>query len=823
MARAPQQQAGASQIEGGAEVKRTLGALCGASVFASVLAVGIGTSWATETVTTARVAGADRHATAAAVARAAFGGGAASAVLARSDAFPDALAGSFLAGATSGPVLLTVGDQLSAATRAALADLGVETVHVLGGTAAISPAVTTALAADGYTVRRVAGANRYETAALIARAGTVGQLEGTPAALLAGGADFPDALAAGPVAYAAGLPILLTAADELAPESAAAIEDLGIGHVVVLGGTAAVSDAVVAQVAAVGATSERIAGNNRFETAAAIADFAIERLGWAGTAVGLARGDAFPDGLAGGPHGGRSQAPILLTAPDALSAETSQWLGAHTATVATVTALGGTAAVSDAALGEARRAAGDPSGSGGFAVVGGAATAEFGEDRACRVITEPDATIQLRLLPSSFVTGLDGQSPTFRDDDADGIADAGVPRAGIRTIEGRTLSPPLTRVDDQRSDGDLAVGVGSDEYDSVVLVAFLDAEKATPGELDVDAEGSPIDEVVIGCRSTFGPGEAPAGAHPGVEVGAVDAAHGIFFDDEGERMFRFDPDDTYLLDGASSSASDFTALLGMGDIVDVNYVRGEGESSFDVIEDIVLPAQTPDAASSGRDVTVSFEVPTSNGAGTRYRIFRVRTHPEGDGCSPDSYAETGSTIASVEHGPYVDSDVADGCYVYRVITVASSGETATSGFSPPVKVPSVGASTDTARPTSVYAAIDEGGTVADGLVGAGDTVTIVFGEPMAAPEVGASFTVASDQGTATFTNGSGATFALSTSTRTVGGSSRPPETVLTITISANPSSQVTLPATIVSHGGITDRAGNTWDVVSSSDRTLEAS
>ena len=801
-------------------MRRVRSALCATVVLVSIVAVGTGVAGAAELVTTDRIAGSDRHATAAAIAREAFSEGATSAVLARSDQFPDALAGSFLAGSVSGPVLLTAGDRLSTAAASALDARGVETVHVLGGTGAISSAVTSELVAEGYTVRRVAGASRYETAARIARAGTVGQLDGTPTALLAGGADFPDALAAGPVAFAAGLPILLTPADALAPEAAAAIEDLGIGHVVVLGGTAAVSDAVLDGISAAGATSERIAGSNRFETAAAIADFAVERLGWAGAAVGLARGDAFPDGLAGGPHGGLAEAPMLLTEPDALSAETSQWLSEHVDTIATVTAFGGTGAVSDDALEEARVAAGDPSGTGGFSVVGAAATATPGSERECRVITDPDDTIQLRLLPSSLVVGSDGEAPTFTDADADGLADPGAPRAGIRAVDGRTLSPPVARIDDQDSDGDLAIAVGSDEYDDVVLVAFVDADDGTAHELDVDADGRPTDETVVGCQSSFAPLEAPTGTHTGVTVGTVNADDGSFFDDAGQRRFQFAADDTYRNGGVASGVAEFTALVSRGDVLNIAYVQGAGASTFEVVSDVVVAASTADAAAVDRDVTVTFTVPDSNGDGTRYRVFRVPTHLIDDACS--SYeAQTGTTVATIEAGPYVDLALADGCYKYRIITVASSGETLVSGFSLPVMVPAPGAANDTTRPTSISASIAEG--TVDARVGAGDTITIVFSEPMATPSAGASITVASSQTSATFTAGSGATFTLNTTARTVNGVERAPGTVLTVTISSNPASPVALPATISNHAGITDRAANSWDLVASPDRTLESS
>lgn len=800
-------------------MRRWIGSM---AVIASIaVALTAAPAGATDTVSAARVAGGDRHATAAAVAGSAFPDGATAAVLARGDAFPDALAGSFLAGATTAPVLLTAGDRLSSAASGALRELGVDTVHVLGGTGAISAAVSSQLAADGYTVRRVAGANRYATAAVIAASGTVGELDGKRTVLLAGGADFPDALAAGPVAFAGRLPILLTPADALAPEAAGTIRELDIAHVVVLGGTAAVSDAVVAEITALGATSERLAGASRYETAAAIADFAVSRLGWAGTSVGIARGDAFPDGLAGGPHGGRSQAAMLLTAPDALSPETAAWLSAHTDTVSSITAFGGTAAVSDAALGEARAAAGDASGAGGFAVVGGASTTDLGAERTCRVVSEAGATLNLLLLPSSHVSSTGGSTPTFRDADADGAADRGAPSAGISSLEGRTLSPPPSSIEDVRSDGDLSVGVSGDEVDSVVLVAYIDGEEGTAHELDVDEKGAPVDVAMTGCQTVFAAPDAPAGGHQDVEVGSVDAASGVFMDAAGEHGFRFDADDTYRSEGSTSSHSDFIALVSQGDVIDIDYAPG-GASTFDVVADNVVPAGAPAIAMTGSDATVSFQIPASNGAGTTYQVFRARTHPEDNGCS-EEFAQTGATVGTTPVSPFTDKAVPDGCWRYRINTVASNGAVVVSSFSDPVKAPGTPSGADTVRPTSVYATVVESGAVDRGVLGAGDTIRIVFDEPMTTPTTGASITVASQGASATITSGSSATFSLNTSTVSVGGAGRPPGTVLTVTVNANPAAVIVLPASITTSSGITDKATNTWDVASSDDRTLEAS
>ena len=794
--------------------------LCGL-VGVAALPLAATAAGATAAVDVERLAGPDRHATAAAVAVAAFPDGATDAVLARGDSFPDALAGSYLAGVVGGPVLLTAGDQLSDDASDALADLQVDTVHILGGTGAVSAAVASELGKDGYTVDRVAGSTRYATAAEIAGRGeAAGELDGDRTAIVASGEGFPDALAAGPLAASAGFPILLSQTLSLAPETASALIELDIEHVLVLGGTAAISDDVVADIAATGASTERLAGENRAATATKIADFAIERLTWPGAAAGLARGDAFPDGLAAGPLGGMQRAPILLTDPTALSAETGTWLTEHADTIAAITVFGGDAAVSDDALDAARLAAGGTAS--GFAVVDEPATTAIGATRTCTVVTPPDTTVELRLLPSSLVTaGADGAAPTFADADADGIADNGAPDATIREAAGRTVSPPSSRVDGVASEGEIDVVIGSEQYESVYLVAFTDAEGGTAQSLDVDEDGSPTDEVAFGCRTVFAPPEATLGSHAGTVVGSVDVDEGLFVDKAGTKMFKFAAGDVFSSEGANATQSDFEALLSQNDVVDISYTPGEGAAStFNVTDDTVLPTAAPSALATGSDVQVSFVIPDSNGGGTRYRVTRIRTHAEGDGCSSD-IAATAVTVGITDASPYDDLAVADGCYIYRIIAVASSGLTASSPFSLPVETPGSPGAADTVRPLSSYASVADGGSA--GVLGAGDTITVVFSEPMAAPLAGAKVTVSSVGSTATFTAGAGSTFSLNASAQTVAGQQRQAGSVLTIAISANPATPTSLPTELTAHAGITDQAGNTWDLATSTDRTLEAS
>jgi putative cell wall-binding protein len=92
-------------------------------------------------VTTNVIGGANRYDTARLAALAQFPGGAANAILATGENFPDGLSASDVAGALGAPLLLTPTASLAPETTSALASLHVHTVQIVGGPAAVSAAV----------------------------------------------------------------------------------------------------------------------------------------------------------------------------------------------------------------------------------------------------------------------------------------------------------------------------------------------------------------------------------------------------------------------------------------------------------------------------------------------------------------------------------------------------------------------------------------------------------------------------------------------------------------------------------------------------------
>jgi hypothetical protein len=139
---------------------------------------------------------------------------------------------------------------------------------------------------------------------------------------------------------------------------------------------------------------------------------------------------------------------------------------------------------------------------------------------------------------------------------------------------------------------------------------------------------------------------------------------------------------------------------------------------------------------------------------------------------------------------------------------------------------------DQTPPTSIFAKM----TTAVGNIDefdAGDVVTIVFSEPLQPPNPAAAVRLSDGvpgASAADIVNGTSATFALNADPVVVAGSGadvRPPGSVLTITLTAVPTPVSPLdpvlevPATIGSASGISDTAGQAWNVVGSSDVTVE--
>lgn len=318
-------------------------------------------------VSVERIQGRDRYETSAALAVERCNGY--SPVLASGASWADALSATALAAVTASTTLLVPPDRLHPATAAALdrcRPKGEAHIIIVGGVAAVSADVEQELVERGYTVHRIAGADRYETARHVAASNVDSGCHCSPnVAIVASGEDWPDAAAAGAI-LGGWRSLLLTARDQLPPATRDHLRH-EVDRVYIVGGKAAVSEEVEQTIRSIcGRTSEggcievsRLAGENRQATAAAIADFRHAQS--PPRHVVLVRGDAFADAVSGGHHAlGESSAILLTGSPSELHPVTEAWLRANSTSIASIHVIGDETAVSEQVAEQARRAATTP-------------------------------------------------------------------------------------------------------------------------------------------------------------------------------------------------------------------------------------------------------------------------------------------------------------------------------------------------------------------------------------------------------------------------------------------------------------------------------
>lgn len=191
---------------------------------------------------------------------------------------------------------------------------------------------------------RVFGEDRYETAVEISRRGW----SSAEAVVLARGDDFPDALAGVPLAYELDAPILLTRTDQMMDITAEEIKRLEAEEVYILGGTAAISSEIESILEEeMGLTTERLGGNNRYHTAALIAELVAPR----GTdQAAVVNGLNFKDALIASPYAAVEGQPVLLTREDSIPGDTAEAL--ENLGIERSLVVGNTDKVTDEVLGE---------------------------------------------------------------------------------------------------------------------------------------------------------------------------------------------------------------------------------------------------------------------------------------------------------------------------------------------------------------------------------------------------------------------------------------------------------------------------------------
>jgi len=167
---------------------------------------------------------------------------------------------------------------------------------------------------------RMAGYTQYDTSSDIAKEGW----SQSDYVVLAYGENFPDALAAAPLAKKFNAPILLTEAQNLTPITKQTLQDLKVKSVFLVGGTSVVSLTVENEVKDLGINVTRLAGYDRYDTAIEIAN----HLGDV-QEIAVASGDDYADALSISPIAAQKNAPIILVPRDHLTNSIKNYLSSN--------------------------------------------------------------------------------------------------------------------------------------------------------------------------------------------------------------------------------------------------------------------------------------------------------------------------------------------------------------------------------------------------------------------------------------------------------------------------------------------------------------
>lgn len=236
-------------------------------------------------------------------------------IIANGRNFADALAGSYLANVKNAPIFLYNNKKSNVADIAAYLKNNLSPegqIYILGGTAAVGNDAD--ILNTDYTVKRLSGADRYETNLIILKEAGITDQE----ILIATGKTFADSLSAS----ATGRPILLVG-NKLTDAQKEFLSSLNGNQLYILGGTSAVSAEMEKEIKAFGNIT-RISGTNRYETSVLIAQEFFET---PEKAV-LAYAKNFPDGLCGGSLAISMDAPLILTATGNNSSVAAEYIQA---------------------------------------------------------------------------------------------------------------------------------------------------------------------------------------------------------------------------------------------------------------------------------------------------------------------------------------------------------------------------------------------------------------------------------------------------------------------------------------------------------------
>ena len=300
-------------------------------------------------------------------------------ILVSGSVYPDGLAASALAKQENADIVLVPPTGLGSEQIAAIVRENPQTVWILGGPQAIPTSVETQLTTstslggaglDSSRIERVFGATRYDTAVEVSkRIDTIAYLAAQPTAIIVRGDSFADAVIAGPAAFGitGGIgshPVFLVNRDTIPAGVVEQLRARQITNVLVVGGTSVVSEAVRLGIQSLGINTTRVAGPDRYATAAALGQLLITPIqlggfGWnAGDValVDISDPSLGFDAISAVGTLGPTRRILLGVTSLRLPASTATYLATLTGLTSRLTVIGSSTAVPASVITEATRA-----------------------------------------------------------------------------------------------------------------------------------------------------------------------------------------------------------------------------------------------------------------------------------------------------------------------------------------------------------------------------------------------------------------------------------------------------------------------------------
>lgn len=748
-----------------------------------------------------RISGVDRTATSIAAAEAGFAAGSDTVIIVERDAVVDGLTASYAAGLNKAPILYVNRQGVPDNVAAEIKKLGATKAILVGGKAVLPQAVEDQLKSSNLTVTRLSGPDRYATAADVALSGSK-----TPDKVLVASGEVPaDALAAGPVAYAKNFPLVLVRPDSVPDSSRDALDKLGSGERLAIGGTVRISASVYDSL---GQSKRRVSGANRQATAINLANIATGELGFAKDRVALVSDAdrAAVDALVASPVAGSNLAPLLFISGSSLGSDTEKYLKDNAAALTGPGYIfGGTAAVPQAAADAGTTAAGGGeappttgnqkysfSGSAGATVVSLATDdpTTTADERTqgnvqYRITGLGDAPVNVVLVdPDSVKVDANGRV-TFLSTGTTGRADLTAAAAGYISVLNGVATGTTNKAANNITSvgGTLSLTVNSTTPGALIPVVFSNADKNSVLELDSTTTGStvygvPTGDFGIGAQINYQSaaattanytgttGVATSGTISELTVTSVDSAaktfQATYTTGDGTNAIAASGTFTYGVAGSTYTApggtqlseEQFTSFIGKSDVLNVNY-NASGPSNFAFTKDVPAAATNVNAVVNDQDnngtidsIKVTFTA-APNLSATGYQVQRATVSMAGVTGSFSDIA--GAVVDRNAAKEYVDTTaVAGTSYKYRVFTQPGSATTTQSMASDAVKAPTSAIQGAVAgAPTLLDIRATETGT-GNFQVGAGDSLQVIFNEPVTVPN-GSAFRLSDGVNSATLT------------------------------------------------------------------------